>query len=163
MKNITVFGHSYLYYDKEELEKIAKLIIEKIENENFTGIYIGGYGRFDSSVARKVKDIKKEYANFKSSLVLAYPNPKWDKYDISLINETYDENFMPDFGSVPAKFAILKRNEWMIDNSDFIIFHIDFTMGGAYKAYQYAKRKKKNFVNLGSVKKSHNNVRFIPN
>lgn len=38
--------------------------------------------------------------------------------------------------------AIVKRNEWMIDKSSFLIAYIDHEWGGAYRTFKYAKRKK---------------------
>ena len=150
---IAVFGHGDIFYDNlPVMKEIKGDIISKIENDNFEGIYNGGYGNFDSACAYLTKEIKKDYPHFKSYLVLAYPNPKWDEIDKKRINEKFDEHFVPDIGYVPAKFAISKRNEWIIDNADYIIFYIDHKWGGAYNAYLYAKRKKKAYKNYGSLK-----------
>ena len=57
-------------------------------------------------------------------------------------------SFYPDLEGIPLKYAILKRNEWMVEKSDFIIAFVKMKFGGAYKALLHAKRKNKEFVNL---------------
>jgi len=49
---------------------------------------------------------------------------------------------------VPKKFAISHRNRWIVDESDYIIVYVLTDYNGAYEALKYAKRKKKNIVNL---------------
>ena len=42
------------------------------------------------------------------------------------------------------------RNVEMINQSDFVIFYVNRTAkSGAYKTFQYAKKIKKPFINLG--------------
>ena len=54
----------------------------------------------------------------------------------------------PPLEKVPLKFAINKRNEWMIDQSDFVIAYVEHSFGGAYQSLKYAYRKGKRIVNL---------------
>ena len=149
-KIITVFGHSKFYNDSDELiNQIKNDIINKVENEGFNTIYIGGYGKFDWFMARIVKDLKKSYPSLKSYLVLAYPNPKWDEFDKRLIKDYFNDHFYPDISPIMPRYAILKRNRWMIDHAEYIIFYVNCRWGGASKALEYAKRKKKPFKNYG--------------
>ena len=37
----------------------------------------------------------------------------------------------------------------MIDNSDLLIAYIDYSIGGAYKTFEYAQKQKINTINLG--------------
>ena len=39
----------------------------------------------------------------------------------------------------------------MVDKADLIIVYIDHSFGGAYQAYQYAKRKGKVIFNLADI------------
>lgn len=53
----------------------------------------------------------------------------------------------------PPKFAIIKRNEWMIDKSDFLIAYVEHNWGGAYRTLEYAKKQSyTNIVILNSDK-----------
>ena len=63
----------------------------------------------------------------------------------------YDEIVYPNIEHVPYKFAISKRNNFMVDSSDLIIAFVDHAWGGAYATLMYAKRKKKTIINLSGV------------
>jgi hypothetical protein len=49
---------------------------------------------------------------------------------------------------VPSKFAIIKRNEWIVEQSDLIVVYCLRSFGGAYNALKYAKRKNKKIIEL---------------
>lgn len=46
---------------------------------------------------------------------------------------------------------IIKANEFMINNSDFLISYVNYSWGGAVKTMEYAIKKKIQVVNLGSL------------
>jgi len=60
--------------------------------------------------------------------------------------EEYDESIYPPLESVPKRFAILRRNEWAIMESDIIVSYVIRSWGGAAKALEYAKRKGKRII-----------------
>ena len=60
----------------------------------------------------------------------------------------YDSVVYPPLEQVPLKFAISKRNEWMISQSDFVIAYVEHSFGGAYQGLHYARQKGKRIVNL---------------
>lgn len=140
---ITFIGHSKLK-SVSAVESALREVLEKyISPENRITFYCGGYGDFDLLCARVVRDMKRNISNCESILVIPYLNR--GKSDIGSL---YDQTLYPPFESVPLKFAILKRNEWMIDESDVVIAFVEFSFGGASKSLAYAKRKNKTIVNL---------------
>ena len=70
------------------------------------------------------------------------------KIDELLKNKIYDFSVYPPIEKTPYRFAINKRNEWMIDNSDLIISYVKYNHGGAYNAIRHARKKKKRIINL---------------
>ncbi|MBR2735488.1 MAG: DUF1273 domain-containing protein, partial [Clostridia bacterium] len=56
----------------------------------------------------------------------------------------FDDTLYPEIEKTSPKFAIVKRNEWMIDKSDFLIAYVEYNWGEAYRTLEYAKRKKEN-------------------
>ena len=134
-------------------ERVKEIVKEQIRNnalnaENIT-CYLGGYGDFDEICARACRELKKEY----SVLELVYVAPYISLSEQTKIKEMqiyslYDTSIYPPIENTPPKFAILKRNEWMITNADLVITYIKHTYGGAYKALQAAKRKKKKIINI---------------
>ncbi len=49
------------------------------------------------------------------------------------------------------KFVIERRNQWMIDHSDYCICYITHPWGGAWKFVSQARRQGKILVNLGKI------------
>ena len=59
-----------------------------------------------------------------------------------------DTSVYPPMENVPPKFAISKRNQWMIKNADVIIAYVNRSYGGAYNSLQAAKRTNKKIINI---------------
>ena len=139
---VTFCGHSKSYIEEEEKLRI----LEILENEHADEItfYLGGYGAFDSTALECSKTYKKAHPNSKVVLITPYPHSK----NLEYANDIFDEVVYPELEHVPPKFAILKRNEWMIDNSDVVVAFVKQDFGGAYKALEYARRRKKAIVNI---------------
>lgn len=150
MKTVCFFGHKNIY----GYENLFDLIVSKIEalivSENVNQFLFGGYGRFDSLCHNAVDNLKSMYPHIKTIYVHAYLPYKKTEYD-DLFFGSYDETLYPSIEEKPLKFAITYRNQEMIDMSDFCIFFVDHTWGGAYKTLLYAKRKKKNILNIAEL------------
>ena len=64
-----------------------------------------------------------------------------------------DGALYPPIEGTPPKFAISKRNEWMVSNADLIIAYVAQSYGGAYQALQTARRRGKRITNLFDLEK----------
>ncbi|MCQ2386953.1 MAG: hypothetical protein MJ066_00710 [Clostridia bacterium] len=143
---ISFFGHSdYLYMRKND-EKIAdkKTILdylEKLVGDKKCDFYLGLYGDFDYFAKECCQEYKKTHQNCKMIAILPYLTSKYCLDD-------YDESIYPPIEKCMRKFAILKRNEWIVENSDYIICFIKYTFGGANKAIEHARKKKKIVFNI---------------
>lgn len=60
----------------------------------------------------------------------------------------YDGVVYPPIENSPPKFAISKRNQWMMEQADVVIAYVKHEYGGAAQSLLYAKRKKKKIINL---------------
>ena len=135
-KNITCcfFGH------REVMRNIRPKLTEIIENliteDNVTEFYVGHQGQFDSMVYSVLKELKQKYPQIRYIVVLAYMP---DEH----IKELYGEDTLfPDgMESVPKKFAINKRNDWMISHSDVAVCYVWKITGGAAKFKEKAEKK----------------------
>ena len=56
--------------------------------------------------------------------------------------------FPEELDGVPPRFAIYKRNEWLIKNSDFTIVYLRNTVTNTYKWVEKSKRKGLKAINL---------------
>ena len=138
----TFFGHR----DTDSTavrEPLKKLLIELIENRNAIELYVGIEGNFDRTVRSVLRELKEKYPQIRYSTVLAYlPGKNNEFFD-------YTDTIYPEgLERVPPRFAIAKRNEWMVNHSDMVIAYVKYNFGGAAKYIEYADRKKKKIINL---------------
>lgn len=141
---VTFCGHSSVS-DAEELKIWLIKVVESLINQGADKFYLGGYGAFDSISKQVVYELKQKYSSINSVLVIPYLDRKYD------LNK-YDYSIYPSLETVPKKFAISKRNEWMIQESDVVIAYVIHGFGGASKTLEYAKRKKKYIINYPETK-----------
>lgn len=133
--NVTFCGHSKLY-QTENISKWLDIILPALIEGGATTFYLGGYGDFDSLAAAAVRRQKTKYPNIEAVLVLAYLNREMDA-------SRYDGTTYPPLETVPPRYAIVRRNEWMVRESDVVISGVTHGWGGAAKTLDFAKRKQK--------------------
>ena len=144
MSVCTFFGHSECYGLNAAVLRNA---IEALINQGATEFLVGNHGQFDSMVFSCLRDLRKEHPEISYSVVLAYlPNRK-ENCDIYHGHSFYPEGL--EIG--PAKFAIGRRNRYLIDSADICLCYINHTFGGAYKFARMAKNRGLNVINLGSA------------
>ena len=147
---ITFCGHSNCLFSDEEKEKLKQLLIKEIRKNPTCKFYLGGYGDFDSLCLRTLRELKKEFQDIELIFITPYLDKSYSKLEFAKYH--YDDVIFPPLESVPRKFAILKRNEWMVNEADLVIAYVMYSWGGAAKTLKYAKRKKKTIINLASTK-----------
>lgn len=96
--------------------------------------------RFGSAIQKEVD------STAKIVFVTPYLDEKYLLYKTEVV--PFDEVLYPPLESVPKRLSILKRNEYVVEKSDFIVFFVDHDFGGAAQALDIAKRKGKSFINL---------------
>ncbi len=141
----TFFGHRNTPKEIEPYLRTA--LIDLIENKNVARFYIGNQGAMDSIARQTLKALKEIYPQIKYSVVLAYmPKEKEKEYG------DFSDTIYPDgLENTPPKFAIYKRNEWMLKQSDFVITYVNRTIGGAAQFKELAKKKGKIVIELSNI------------
>ncbi len=98
-------------------EKIIRQIKYLINEKDVNLFYVGNQGNFDKIVLQCLIEIEKQYKNIDYAVVMAY----MPKEDFECTNKTIlpegQENVLP-------KYAISKRNKWMIKNADYLISYV---------------------------------------
>lgn len=146
---IVFIGHSSLNHESGLYEKVKKAIIDNINNTDGISFYCGGYGNFDSLCARICHKIKEQHPKHETVLITPYITESHQKRLQALLNTNlYDAVIYPPLENAPLRFAISKRNEWMVTNADLIIAFVKYSYGGAYTALKYAKKLGKPIANL---------------
>lgn len=60
-----------------------------------------------------------------------------------------EETMIPDEIEVgPVRFAIDRRNKWMVEQADYVITHVTHSWGGAAKFKELAEKKGKTVINI---------------
>lgn len=143
---ITFCGHGSINIDQGVADKIKDFLIEKIKQCPNAKFYLGGYGCFDHLVFSILRKLKKDFQNIELIFISPYLDSSYSKLQIA--NEIYDSTLYPPLETVPKKYAILKRNEWMVENCDLLVAYVKYSWGGARKTLDYAIRKKKPYINF---------------
>ena len=138
---VTFIGHSDTSYD---IEPILKETIENlITNFNANLFYIGTHGNFDTMAKKCIIQLKQNYPHIKYYCVLAYIPRR--------INESIDYSdtiFPSGIEKAPPKFAIIQRNNWMIENAEIVICYVRHTFSNSSKFLKIAQKKEKIIINL---------------
>lgn len=146
MAACTFFGHKNTPLNTKSL--LEKTVVDLIENKDVTIFYVGNQGNFDGLAISVLKKLSNLYPQIRYSIVLAYLPPKKSDY----LHENFQNTIFPDFlTTTPPKFAIHKRNSWMLRNSDFVITYIKNPFGNSAQFYEKAKRSNKTVINLAEL------------
>ena len=142
---VTFCGHRD-FVVTAEAENQLTMFLEKYARENVRLVcYNGGYGNFDYFAAKCVQRMQEQYSNIRNCLVLPYIDQPFLER-IEIFKNHFDETIYPPLESVPRKYAIIRRNEWMVDSADIVIAYVTYSWGGAARTLEYAKRKNKNII-----------------
>ena len=140
---ITFCGHKDVA-DREAVEGWLFSVCSELIVQGADEFYLGGYGGFDHMCAAVLRKMKDANPHIRLVLVLPYLNS-------SILTDGYDETVYPPLESVPRRFAISRRNEWMVMESDAVVAYVTHGWGGAAKTLEYARRKKKRILLYGEV------------
>ena len=143
---VTFCGHSNCFFSVEETKELKNLLIEIIINNPNAKFYLGGYGDFDNLCLRTLHEIKKDFHNIELLFITPYLDENYSK--LTYAKQHYDGIIFPPIEKVPRRFAILKRNEWLVNSADLVIAYVRYSGGGAAKTLEYAKHKKVKIYNI---------------
>lgn len=139
----TFFGHR----DTSEIiiPKLKACIVSLIENYGVVDFLVGNNGNFDRIVKVVLNELRETYPQINYRIALAYiPKAKseFDSYDYS------DTVYLEGLEKVPLKYAILKRNELMLNKAEYVVTYVKRKWGGAAAFAEKARIKGKHIINL---------------
>ena len=143
---ITFFGHSNFRNEPDDESRLLALF-EDISNGEQIDFYLGGYGNFDSFAKNCARKYKETHPNARVIFITPYLG-KWLDERKDYLEKEYDEIIYPEIESAIPKFAIIKRNEWMVNHADYVFAYVQTHYGGAYKSLLYAHKHQKPYTNL---------------
>lgn len=138
---ISFCGHREFTPDAEKEKIIMDILLKFAETEQEVICYTGGYGAFDWFAASCIRKAQRIAKNIRNCLIIPYITASYLDRIKDRKNE-FDEIIYPPLESVPPRLAIIRRNKWMVDNSDLLIAYVNYSWGGAAKTLEYAKRRR---------------------
>ncbi|MBQ4573973.1 MAG: hypothetical protein IJA85_02150 [Clostridia bacterium] len=152
MITCTFFGHRDT---PKKIEPILRsTLMDLIENKHVELFFVGNQGSFDALVRRNLKLMAFEYPHITYAVVLAYMPTDIKESDC----EDYGDTIFPEgLEHTPPKYAIDKRNRWMLDNADYVLTYVTRSGGGAAKWMELAENKGKNVINLADIAPQNTN------
>ena len=126
-------------------DDLIKTIERLINESNVNTFYVGTQGNFDK-IVYDVLCILESIYKIQIYVVLAYLNQdcEGEYYDIK--KSIYPD----DLTKTPPRFALRKRNSYMINRSDYVICYMNDPFSNTFVNVKEAIKKKKEIINLGS-------------
>lgn len=145
-------GHSS-YISNIEDEKIIIDFLIKSVNDEPCDFFLGEYGNFDKFAYACAKKYKSTHHNSKLIFITPYYSTNYQNTHLNSKKEYFDSIIFPDLETVPPRYAIKRRNKWIVDNANIVIAYITHDYGGAYEMFNYAKKKNKIVYNIAEISK----------
>ncbi len=141
------FGHK----DADTLVKRKlRIVLNELVAEGVNEFLVGNQGRFDSYVLAVLRELKESRSHISYRVVLAYmPGKKTDYEQYAPAETIYPEGME----SIHPRYAISKRNEYMIREADMVVTYVTHSWGGAAKFAELAAKKGKRVINIADLHK----------
>ena len=146
METCTFFGHREC--PDSIKTQLRTVLIDLMTSYDVDMFFVGNQGRFDAIVRGVLRELKKEYPQMRINyaVVLAYFPGKQNEDD------DYSDTMLPEgIESVHPRYAISWRNNWMLQQSDYVVTYITHSWGGAAQYAAKAARQGKTVINLADI------------
>ena len=178
-KTCSFFGHRKIQITNELKMKLYNLVEDLIVKQNVSVFLFGSRSNFDELCHLVVSELKEKYPNIKriaytcknETCILESERKKIEKAYFYIKKQPvrllgYEEEFEHNTKYTAGKASYIKRNQAMINASDFCVFYYDKNYkpekiklsknsvlyvqpnSGTAISYTYAKKKKKTIINL---------------
>lgn len=125
---------------------LRSCIEELICRQGVREFYVGSQGAFDHMALRALREMKEKYPFIHYAVVLAYLPGK------SVPQDPADPTIFPEgLEQVPPRFAISRRNRWMVDNCRWMVAYVTRGFGEAVKTLALARKKGVTVIELAAA------------
>lgn len=146
MKSCFFIGHREA--DERLLPTLTAAIDRMVTEEQVSLFYIGGYGGFDRIAATAVKRMKLQHPEITLILVLPYhpaERPIETPYG-------FDGTYYPEgLEKVPRRYAIVRANEIMAKQSDWLISYVRHGASNSRRILEYAQKQGTACININDL------------
>ncbi len=158
-------GHRNVEKTPELKESLIDTIRRLITENGVNKFLFGSKSRFDDLCQEVVTELREEYPDIKRVYVRMYYPELGEPY-IGYILRDFEDTYMPERIENAGVARYVERNQEMINASDFCVFYYNEEYkpplrkqsrsalstyqpkSGTKVAYEYAKQKKKDIINL---------------
>lgn len=137
--NCVFFGHRDAPSD---IKPMLKETIIQLLDKGINHFYIGNNGGFDLLVQETLSELANDGFHINYSIVLSYINEQ-------SIGGNQQATILPEGQefAIP-KFAISKRNEWLLNNSSAVIAYARYSSSNSYRYVEKARKNGLTVINL---------------
>lgn len=128
---------------KPAIELAVKQLAERYPDITF---YVGHNGSFDRMVLSVLKKLSSDFPSMSYAVILAYLPTGKDKFHDGLPT-IYPEGIE----CVPRRYAISRRNDWIVKQANMVVCYITREFGGAAKCVLKARKSGKTVYNLADL------------
>lgn len=149
MQNGTCFFTGHRDTSSEVYPSLVAEVEHHITKFGVTDFYVGHYGAFDSMAARAVIEAKKRHPKVRLTMLLPY-HPTIRPVETP---KGFDGSYFPEGQEkTPPRTAILRANEHMIRNSDYLICFVKHPSAGSREVMETAlKRQKSGLIHVTNL------------
>ena len=139
----TFFGHRDAPDSLKDV--LSDTVWSLILKEGVKTFYVGNNGNFDFLVQRLLVEIKRQRKDISYTVVLS-------RIDEVAVASEQSETIFPDgLEKVPGKFAISRRNDWLIKHSDYVITYTKRKYSNCYNWIEKAAKKGLKIINAADA------------
>ena len=124
-------------------EKLEQVLEDLINNYREVLFYVGDHGQFDALTRTVLRRLQQKYNSIQTILVLSYmPTSP------SLVFEAAQTLLPEEVARAHPRYAIDRRNRWVIDKSDIVVTYVTRSYGGAAKFKKLAIARGKKIIEI---------------
>lgn len=142
MSACTFFGHRDCPgWVRPQLRAALEYLMESCRVKEF---YLGNHGAFDAMALSLLRELEGRYPDLRYTVVLAYMPGEGEGGTLGA------ETIFPEgLETAPPRFAVCRRNQWMIGHSEYVVTYVTRSYGGAARFEREAQRAGKKVIRLG--------------
>lgn len=140
--NCMLFGHADA---PDSLKSALEEAVIKISKENNNVEFlVGNNGNFDFLTQSTIEKLKNEGIKINYKIILS-------RIDECPLNRCYEQSIFPEaLATAIPRYAISKRNDWIIKNSDIAICYVSRIATNSFKTLSRLKKRGVEVINLAN-------------
>ncbi len=143
----TFFGHRQVSNCNEVAPLLYDTLLKLVEERGIKDFLVGDSGAFDRMVLTALRKLSKSN-DINYSVVIAYIGTKKNEH----YNYRENETVYPDgLEKAPLRFAIDKRNRWMIGKSGIVVTYVNSSIGGSASYAEICEKRGLEVIRLGKL------------